>query len=131
MTYKDGQLTIDNYASNEYGEAVTHLDVVGEASKLCGCLLLVSDHYIRIYDPVRHTLRQQSRVATGIYRIELQETAPDSRWSHHPSSDGSERTLSSLAGGWQQVRGVGYMVGAAPGDADCTVALYILRHSAE
>ena len=81
MTYKDGQLTIDNDASNEYGEAVTHLDIVGEASKLCGCLLLVSDHYIRIYDPVRHTLRQQSREATSIYRIELQETAPDSRWS--------------------------------------------------
>lgn len=76
MTYKDGQLSTDNYASNEYGEAVTHLDVDS-----LGRLLLVSDHYIRIYDPVRHTLRQQSREAAGIYRIELQETAPVSRWS--------------------------------------------------
>ena len=76
MTYKDGQLTIDNYASNEYGEAVTHLDVDS-----LGRLLLVSDRYIRLYDPVRHTLRQQSREAAGVYRIELQETAPVSRWS--------------------------------------------------
>ncbi len=76
MTYKDGQLTIDNYASNEYGEAVTHLDVDS-----LGRLLLVSDRYIRLYDPVRHTLRQQSREAAGVYCIELQETAPVSRWS--------------------------------------------------
>ena len=85
MTYKDGQLTIDNYASNEYGEAVTHLDVDS-----LGRLLLVSDRYIRLYDPVRHTQRQQSREAAGIYRIELQETAPDSRWSQ-PQDNPVER----------------------------------------
>lgn len=76
MTYKDGQLLTDDYASNEYGDAVTHLDVDS-----LGRLLLVSEHYIRIYDPVCHTLRQQSREAVGVYCIELQETAPDSRWS--------------------------------------------------
>jgi hypothetical protein len=47
----------------------------------------------------------------------------------HPSSDGSEQALSPLAGGWQQVRSVGYVDGAAPGDADCTVALYIWTFS--
>lgn len=76
MCYKDGQLVTDDYASNEYGDAVTHLDVDST-----GCLLLVSDHYIRIYDPVRHTLRQQSRETAGVYSIELQETSPNSRWS--------------------------------------------------
>lgn len=76
MTYKDGQLTTDDYASNEYGDAVTHLDVDS-----LNRLLLVSDRYIRLYDPVRHTLRQQSREAEGIYCIELQETASNSRWS--------------------------------------------------
>lgn len=85
MTYKDGQLTIDNYASNEYGEAVTHLDVDS-----LGRLLLVSDRYIRLYDPARHTLRQQSREAAGVYSIELQETAPDSRWSQ-PQDNPVER----------------------------------------
>lgn len=76
MTYTDGQLTTDDYASNEYGDAVTHLDVDS-----LGRLLLVCDRYIRLYDPVRHTLRQQSREAEGIYCIELQETASNSRWS--------------------------------------------------
>ena len=85
MSYKDGQLVIDDYASNEYGEAVTLLDVDS-----LGRLLLVSDRYIRLYDPVRHTLRQQSREAAGIYRIELLETAPDSRWSQ-PLSPTAER----------------------------------------
>lgn len=85
MTYKDGQLSTDDYASNEYGEAVMHLDVDS-----LGRLLLVSDHYIRIYDPVRHTLRQQSREAAGVYSIELQETAPDSRWSQ-PQDNPVER----------------------------------------
>lgn len=77
MTYKDGQLTTDDYASNEYSEAVVHLDVDS-----LGRLLLVSERYIRVYDPARRTLRQQSREAAGVYSIELQETKPDSRWSH-------------------------------------------------
>lgn len=81
MAYRDGQLTTDGYASNEYGDAVTHL----QTDRL-GRLLLVSDRYIRIYDPVRHTLRQQSREQEGIYRIELQPTLPDSRWSQ-PQAD--------------------------------------------
>ncbi len=76
MSYTDGQLTTDDYASNEYGDAVTHLDVDS-----LGRLLLVCDRYIRLYDPVRHTMRQQSREAEGIYCIELQETASNSRWS--------------------------------------------------
>ena len=85
MTYKDGQLSTDNYASNEYGEAVTLIDVDS-----LGRLLLVSDRYIRIYDPKRRTLRQQSREAAGVYSIELQETASDSRWTQ-PQNNPVER----------------------------------------
>lgn len=86
MTYKDGQLATDNYASNEYGDAVIHLDV-----DRLGRLMLVSDRYVRLYDPVRHTLRQQSREAANVYSIELQETAPDSRWSQPRNNDVVER----------------------------------------
>lgn len=86
MSYKDGLLATDDYASNEYGDAVTHLDVDS-----LGCLLLVSDRYIRLYDPVRHTLRQQSREAEGIYSIELQETSPNGRWSQPQTNNVVER----------------------------------------
>lgn len=81
MTYKDGQLVTDDYASNEYGDAVIHIDVDS-----LGRLILVSDHYVRLYDPVRQTLRQQSREASGTYLIELQETLSGKRWSQ-PKSD--------------------------------------------
>lgn len=86
MTYKDGNLSTDDYASNEYGDAVTHLDVDS-----LGRLLMVSDRYIRLYNPVRHTLCQQSREAAGIYCIELQETAPESRWSQPPEKTAVKR----------------------------------------
>jgi AraC-like DNA-binding protein/ligand-binding sensor domain-containing protein len=76
MSYKDGKLVIDQYASNEYSDGVTQLDVDSQ-----GRLLIVSDHYIRLYDPLRQTLSQQSREREGVYRIELQETKPGKRWS--------------------------------------------------
>ncbi len=76
MTYKEGQLSTDEYASNEYGDGVNAL-----ALDSLGCLILVSDRYIRLYDPVRQTLRQQSREARDVYCIELQETRPGERWS--------------------------------------------------
>lgn len=76
MTYQDGLLTTDEYASNEFGDAVTHLEVDS-----LGRLLIVCDRYVRLYDPVRHTLRQQSRESAGVYCIELQETKPNCRWS--------------------------------------------------
>ena len=90
MTYKDGQLTTDDYASNEYGDAVVHIDVDS-----LGRLLLVSERYVRLYDPVRRTLRQQSREAAGVYIIELQETEPDSRWSRP-----LDKTAVELMPGW-------------------------------
>lgn len=86
MSYKDGQLSTDNYASNEYGEAVVHLDVDS-----LDRLILVSERYIRVYDPVRRTLRQQSREAAGVYAVELQETEPDSRWSQPQDNSVVER----------------------------------------
>lgn len=86
MTYKDGLLATDSYASNEYGDAVIHLDVDN-----FGRLVLVSDRYVRLYDPVRHTLRQQSREEAGVYSIEMQETAPNRRWSQPRKSDMIER----------------------------------------
>lgn len=86
MTYKDGLLATDSYASNEYGDAVIHLNVDN-----FGRLVLVSDRYVRLYDPVRHTLRQQSREEAGVYSIEMQETAPNRRWSQPRKSDMIER----------------------------------------
>ena len=76
MTYKDGQLATDDYASNEYGDAVTHLSVDS-----LGRLLIVSNRYIRLYDPIHRTLQQQSREKEGFYCIELQTTKPGHRWS--------------------------------------------------
>ena len=51
-----------------------------------GRLVLVSDRYIRLYDPVRRTLRQQSREQSGVYCIEMQETQPGQRWSQPEQS---------------------------------------------
>ena len=76
MTYQDGKLTTDDYASNEYGDAVVAL----QADSM-GRIVIVCDRYVRIYDPVRHTLRQQNVEDEGIYCIELQETRPGEHWS--------------------------------------------------
>lgn len=76
MTYKEGQLHTDEYASNEYGDAVVALQ-----TDSVGRLIIVCGRYVRLYDPVRKTLRQQSIEDDGIYRIELQETEPGKRWS--------------------------------------------------
>lgn len=76
MTYKDGQLRTDEYASNEYSDAVTALEVDS-----LGRLIIVYDRYVRLYDPIKQTLRQQNIEADGIYRIDLQETEPSKRWS--------------------------------------------------
>ena len=76
MTYKDGKLSTDQYASNEYGDAVIAL----QADSI-GRLIIVCDRYVRLYDPIKKTLRQQNIEDSGIYRIELQETQPNERWS--------------------------------------------------
>lgn len=76
MTYKDGQLRTDEYASNEYGDAVVALQ-----TDSLGRLIIVYDRYVRLYNPIKKTLRQQNIEADGIYRIELQETKPGKRWS--------------------------------------------------
>lgn len=85
MTYKDGELVTDEYGSNEYGDVVTHIDVDNK-----GRLLLVSERYIRLYDTVHQTLRQQNIEEEGVYQIELQETQPGKRWSQ-PSEEVVER----------------------------------------
>lgn len=76
MTYKDGQLLTDEYASNEYSDAVLALQ-----TDSIGRLIIVYDRYVRLYDPTRQTLRQQNIETDGIYRIELQETEPGKRWT--------------------------------------------------
>ena len=76
MTYKDEQLFTDEYASNEYGDAVVALQ-----TDIIGRLIIAYKRYARLYDPIKQTLRQQSIEADGIYRIELQETEPGKRWS--------------------------------------------------
>lgn len=76
MAYKDGRLSTDDYASNEYGDAVValHTDSLGR-------LVIVSDRYVRLYDPVRQTLCQQNIEDAGVYLVELQKTQPGRRWS--------------------------------------------------
>lgn len=76
IMYRDGKLMTDDYASNEYGDAVLALQTDSS-----GRLLIVCERYVRIYDIVRHTLRQQNIEETGVYRVELEETSPDERWS--------------------------------------------------
>ncbi len=76
MSYADGQLTDNRYASNEYGDPVVALE-----TDSLGRLLIVSDGYVRIFDPAHNTLRQQNIEDSGVYRIELQETRPGERWS--------------------------------------------------
>lgn len=75
-SYSNGKIATDAYGSNEYGDAVTAMDAYAD-----GRLLLASNRYVRIYNPRRQTMRQQSREQTGVYAIELQETSPHSRWS--------------------------------------------------
>ena len=74
--YQGGKTEADDYGSNEYGDGV-----VAMAVDSLGRLILASDRYTRLYAPHRHTLRQQSREADGIYCIELQETKPNERWT--------------------------------------------------
>lgn len=74
--YSDGEIATDEYGSNEYGDGIMAMSVDS-----AGRLVLLSDRYVRVYDHVRKTLRQQSRESDGTYMIELQETAPGSRWS--------------------------------------------------
>ena len=76
MTYSNGQLSTDDYASNEYGDEVVALNADN-----MGRLFIVCDRYVRIYDPVLHTLRQQNIEDEGVYCVELQETQPNKHWS--------------------------------------------------
>ena len=76
MTYRDGQLSTDDYASNEYGDAIVDLQ-----TDSLDRIVIVSDRFVRLYDHRRMTLRQQNIENEGVYRIELQETAPGKRWN--------------------------------------------------
>jgi AraC-like DNA-binding protein/ligand-binding sensor domain-containing protein len=93
--YHDGKTETDLYGSNEYGDGVIAMTVDS-----IGRLVLVSDRYIRIYDTTRHTLRQQSREAEGTYCIELQETAPDKRWSQPHRGKVVERMPEWITSWW-------------------------------
>lgn len=95
MTYKDGTLTTDDYASNEYGDALLALQTDSLQR-----LLLVGERYVRLYDPARHTLRQQSHEAEGTYAIELAETRPGQRWSRPAGNDVVERLPHWLTAWW-------------------------------
>lgn len=85
MTYKDGQLSIDDFASNEYGDAVVALQ-----TDSMGRLVIVSDRYVRLYDSVHQTLCQQNIEDAGVYLVELQKTQPGRRWSQ-PEEEMMER----------------------------------------
>lgn len=74
--YQDGLLSASKYATNEYSDGIVAL-----STDSTGRLVIVYDHYVRLYDTEHHTLRQQSREADGVYCIELQETRPNARWN--------------------------------------------------
>ncbi len=74
--YRNGKADADDYASNENGDGVVQL-LPYEGNRL----LIVYNKYTRIYDPIRKTLRQQSREANGTYCIEMAETEPGKRWN--------------------------------------------------
>ncbi|MBP5771241.1 MAG: helix-turn-helix domain-containing protein [Bacteroidaceae bacterium] len=94
-TFKEGILSTDDYASNEYGDAILAL----QTDSLLR-MLLVFEHYVRLYDPQQHTLRQQSREAPGTYVIELAETRPYQRWSQPESNMVVERLPRWLTAWW-------------------------------
>lgn len=93
--YKDGQLSIDDYATNEHGDGINDL-----RTDSAGRLIIVCDRYVRLYDTQRQTLRQQSREADGIYCIELQETAHLGHWSHPERNTIVERLPQWLTSWW-------------------------------
>lgn len=93
--YKDDLLTTDDYAANEYGDGI-----IAMSTDSAGLLIIVYDRYMRLYDTVRHTLRQQSREADGFYCIELQETLPDHRWSQPARNTIVERLPHWLTSWW-------------------------------
>ncbi len=76
-SYKDGLLTTDEYASNEYGDAIVWMEADGE-----GRLTIVYDRYTRRYAPQQQTLCQQSTEGSGTYLIELSPTSPGRHWGH-------------------------------------------------
>ena len=85
MSYREGNLADEDDAANEYGDAIVALLTDKEER-----LVMVSDRYVRLYDPMRHTLCQQNIEDEGVYRIELQETQPGKRWSQ-PEQEVVER----------------------------------------
>lgn len=95
IRYKNGELIPDEYGSNEYGDAVSHME-----TDSLGRLLMASAHYVRIYDPERHTMQQQSRETSGYYSITLRETEPNKRWSHPLTASSEHSSWTSVWWMW-------------------------------
>lgn len=74
--YVDGKLVLDEYGSNEYGDAIIDLNVDS-----IGRLVIAYEHYTRFYDTKKHTLTQESMCAEDTYSIILNETKPFSKWT--------------------------------------------------
>ncbi|MBO4316210.1 MAG: helix-turn-helix domain-containing protein [Prevotella sp.] len=92
--YKNGKASLDEYGSNEYGDAILHLSVDS-----LGHLMLYSDKYIRHYDTQKHTLWNESLTAEGTYSIHLAPTRPYCRWSEPQRNTIVER-LPQWMGSW-------------------------------
>ncbi len=93
--YKDGQLTADDYADNEHGDAIVAL-----AADSGPVLTMACDRYLRRYDVQRHTLQQQSTEPEGCYLIELQPTRPGEHWSRPDRQNVVERLPQWLTSWW-------------------------------
>lgn len=95
---ENGKLTEDEYASDNYGNAITAL-----ANDSNGNLTIVCDRYIRIYNTKRHTLRQQSRADDNTYTIELTETEPYGKWDNPQSGVIIERMPEWFGSWWMWI----------------------------
>ncbi|MBQ6211031.1 MAG: helix-turn-helix domain-containing protein [Prevotella sp.] len=92
--FKDGKTTLDEYASNEYGDAILQLSIDS-----MGHLMLYSDKYVRHYDTQRHTLWSESLTTDDMYSIHLTTTQPYCRWSE-PQRNAVVERLPRWMGSW-------------------------------
>lgn len=112
---ENGRLTEDEYASDNYSNAITALTNDSD-----GNLTIVCDRYIRIYNTKRHTLRQQSRADYNTYTIELTETEPYGKWNNPQSGVIIERMPEWFGSWWMWII---YILCAC-----CLIALLVHYH---
>ncbi|MBQ9175788.1 MAG: helix-turn-helix domain-containing protein [Bacteroidaceae bacterium] len=97
-THRNGTTNEDQYATNEFGDAVTGLQTDSR-----GRIIIAYGNYTRIYDTHRHTLQQQSMETDQFFCIELNETKPYSRWSQPELASTIERIPRWVTSWWMWI----------------------------